>query len=487
LKTIFLLIASFILINAKANNVQIANIQVDERRLVHFTLSWENAWNLADEIPNNNDAIWLFIKIREKGKEWQSINLKDTYGWLSLNGTFILQEADNGAGLIIKASENGQWSKIEEQLQFHFDAFPAEFEIKIFAIEMVYVPQAAYFLGDGVSLNCLGDLLNGKPVYIQSENALNLKVNDGQDSAISVSSLYPKGYNSFYAMKYEISQQQYVDFLNCLNFEAQSNRTEQSPYSVSGTWAMAYSNESRNGIVVSVSGIYPDKAAVYECNANANSLFSEPEDAQNRAMNYLSYGDLAAYLDWAGLRPLSELEFEKLARGPKEPVGGEMAWGSIYSVSADNVIFDGTDLEAVSEQGNDTAGLANYGYNQLQGPFRSGFAGTENTNRVSAGAGYYGAFDLSGNVWEILIAANFSGFEGKSGDAHLDEQGNSNQLDWPSIDALGTIYRGGAWNSGVYEVGNWRDLAISDRYYYNLIADTRRNTTGGRGGITWKN
>ena len=46
------------------------------------------------------------------------------------------------------------------------------------------------------------------------------------------------------------------------------------------------------------------------------------------ACNWLSWADVAAYLDWSGLRPMTELEFEKACRGPNAPVAGEYAWGS---------------------------------------------------------------------------------------------------------------------------------------------------------------
>ena len=38
--------------------------------------------------------------------------------------------------------------------------------------------------------------------------------------------------------------------------------------------------------------------------------------------------NLCTYLDWAGLRPMTELEYEKICRGPSAPVAGEYAWGS---------------------------------------------------------------------------------------------------------------------------------------------------------------
>ena len=453
-KSIYLIISLLFVFNLQANNIKINKLNVNEQGLVRFVISWENAWNLTNEEPNNHDAAWVFIKIREKGGEWHSLNLAATYSLQSINNVFFHKLSENQAGFMLFPSNNGQFFLIEDEIEFYIDNLPLEFELKVFAIEMVYVPQSAYYLGDGISLNSFSNTNDSSSVYVENEDVISFSSIEENKTEFKLSESFPKGYNAFYAMKYEISQQQYVDFLNCLSFEAQQNRTNQSPASTSGTLAMANSIESRNGLVVSVSGNYFDKPAVYECNANSNSLFSEHDDAQNRAMNYLSWADLLAYLDWAGLRPLSELEFEKLARGYKIPVAGEMAWGTIYSQNAINVQEDGTENEHVVEFGNDSVGLANHGYNGVQGILRSGFAANENTGRVEAGAGYYGAFDLSGNLWEMFVAASFSDFLGSNGDGVISPEGFANQSDWPNIDAMCEIYRGGAWNSGVYEVGN---------------------------------
>ncbi|MCS7153885.1 MAG: hypothetical protein NZ989_08070, partial [Bacteroidia bacterium] len=45
----------------------------------------------------------------------------------------------------------------------------------------------------------------------------------------------------------------------------------------------------------------------------------------HRAMGNLSYTDLLSYLDWAGLSPMTEFEYEKACRGPNIPIAGEYA------------------------------------------------------------------------------------------------------------------------------------------------------------------
>ncbi len=52
-------------------------------------------------------------------------------------------------------------------------------------------------------------------------------------------------------------------------------------------------------------------------------------DGQWIACDYLSWMDLCAYADWAGLRPMTELELEKACRGGGvSATAGDYPWGS---------------------------------------------------------------------------------------------------------------------------------------------------------------
>jgi hypothetical protein len=202
-----------------------------------------------------------------------------------------------------------------------------------------------------------------------------------------------------------------------------------------------------------------------------------------QAMQAVSKIDLCAYPDWAALRPMSELEFEKACRGPLPPVAGEYAWGTTDLVLAANIIPGGIPIGANETFVNcGIPGCCNYGvppglpappYNYA---IRCGFMGScipPPTTRLQMSAGYYGATELTGN----LIERYFRVSEGPDaamlqwGDGLLDMTGFANQ-GWP-IDRLGV--RGG----GIFafaEIGQ-----VSDRTHIYNNTNLRFMNLSGRG------
>ena len=70
-----------------------------------------------------------------------------------------------------------------------------------------------------------------------------------------------------------------------------------------------------------------------------------------RTCNFLSWQDGYAYAGWAGLRPMTELEFEKACRGPLNPVPHEHAWGSTEMVIASDLQDEGLPTERYGNGG----------------------------------------------------------------------------------------------------------------------------------------
>jgi len=128
------------------------------------------------------------------------------------------------------------------------NTYAASINWQVQGIEMVWIPQATFYIGDGTTTNTAGSgsaysFGQGASTYytVTSENAIagsaffnpkSLSECSGaslvtasatRNSALSAS--FPKGYAGFYCMKYEISQSQYVAFLNDLSLVQQGNRT----------------------------------------------------------------------------------------------------------------------------------------------------------------------------------------------------------------------------------------------------------------------
>ena len=169
-----------------------------------------------------------------------------------------------------------------------------------------------------------------------------------------------------------------------------------------------------------------------------DNIYDEPTDGEWQAMSFISWPDAAAYLDWAGLRPMTEMEYEKVARGPLTPIQNEYPWGNTLISTISYLIIDnGTNNQQVT---NASAGVGNAHYIATTPAFlthfRGGIFANASSNRTSAGAGYYGAMELAGNLGEFAVftwdAAGRS-YTGKKGDGILDDDGNANENKWPGI------------------------------------------------------
>lgn len=487
MRSSFFLMLLFFVLKAESSNIKIRELEIIDENKISFLFSWDNSW--SDSIIGNHDAAWVFLKYRTNSGNWMHLDLSNQNSDHS-STYFTIESVSDGKGVFIKGPENFNGDLSENKITVKSKGpLPWGFyDLQIFAVEMAFVPPGAFTIGDGKSINTLGKKGNLLPYKINSQNAIpvnqdaeSLAIPDTNDLISQVPSTFPNGFNGFYCMKYEISQEQYSAFLNTLNFNQQNSRTAVSANSASGTRAMTSTAAARNSIVIKEPG-NSNSSAVYAHQANSDNIFNAAEDGQNRACNFLSWADVSAYLDWAALRPITETEFEKVARGPNEAVELEFAWGTAYINDANTIINEGTENESVTETANDSAGLGAVGYTGPLGPLRNGFAAKENSTRIQSGAGYYGVFELSGNLWETTVTLNNTGIKltsSDNGDGNLDGNGFANVINWPSANSIGIIYRGGGWLSGVSQ--SFRDPAVSDRFYMGWKADVRKNTSSGRG------
>jgi len=447
-----------------SNNLIISAVTLTNDSTLTFNVSWENSWR-TNNAPFNHDAVWLFIKKRDCASlQWSHVNLSLTPSHHSTSSPLeiYIDGRDNASiskGVFVRRSSAGTGNISGVTVSLRMQGVTAgQYDFKVFGIEMVQIPEGSFNLGDGISAGFFKTGGTSNPYLVGSEGAITVGSTGANLYAatsstyypVALPAAYPKGFKEIYCMKYEISQGQYVDFVNTLLADQGAARQitgTTNRLAISGTWPVLVAN------------------------------------VPHRAMSHLSWYDLLSYLDWSALRPMTELEFEKIARGPVAPVAGEFAWGTNLITDANVLAADGTATENSSSAITAGSGLANYGNTAVLGPIRCGFAAKPGTNRFEAGSGYYGVMELSGNVSESAVnstdgtGAAFSGVLGDGEISLSPNAGFANVTNWPSLAAgtAGGCIRGGSWLQGE------TTLRISDRTQSSTMPSGRVNYYGGRG------
>lgn len=307
-----------------------------------------------------------------------------------------------------------------------------------------------------------------------------LWADDGDTWATTLQANYPTGYGGFYAMKYEMSQDQYVRFLNKLQLRQQKLRTIGDEIDNVQPGEYVYGSDrsmptARNGIIL---GARLNNQLVFASDLNKADDPEQDGDGQTIACNFLSPADMLAYADWTGLRPLSELEYEKMARRPfpYEAKLGEWAWNSNAAGSLKIPQSDAIDNEGFPEESVARANV-NAG-NKISGPVRSGAFAKAASTQEAAGASFFGVMELSGNLAEIYYNLNTAGrpFQGYYrlamgngtlfNESHASRPGDTDVSAsyWPFVPAAFTV-RGGCF------ISQPNGITISDRTYNTYFSN----------------
>jgi formylglycine-generating enzyme required for sulfatase activity len=452
---------------------------------VQFDITWENSW----WDPGKHDAAWVFVKYStDGGGTWNHATLAAS-GHTAPSGSTIDTPSDS-MGVFIYRSGTGSgtvnFSGVQLKWQYGTDGVvdDALDLVKVFAIEMVLVPQAEFAAGSGgTEFNKFTlTTIDTADATVAPSGSGSLGGQAGgfpAGQAAPSNASWPNGFSAFYCMKYEITQEQYRDFLNCLTYDQQNTRTATAPNSAAGTGALSSTNANRNGIDIQTPGVASTTPALYANNLDGDGNFNESVDGQTMACNFLSWMDGCAYADWAALRPMTELEYEKACRGNQLPVANEFAWGTTGIASAAYTLANaGAETEEIATNYATTLGVGNISYTttdgSINGPLRVGIfaASDSNTtdNRVRSGASFYRIMEMSGNLWERPVTigdATGRNFTGSLGDGSLSSNGNATNSDWPGegggevTGASGTGFRGGSWvnNSSVARVSDRGDAS----------------------------
>lgn len=439
----FMAIIGLSISHVSANNVRITDkVKVagqlgKDTLLLSFPLSWENSWRLGE----NWDAVYLFFKYKRVGFEepWHHMpvkaegnNVGSGLSYTTVAGDskvvgMLVYRTGNGSGnvntMVRVKTDISQGDMVPYYRPTVDDFKSGKIEIAVGAIEMVFVPNGPYYLGDGASIKSFVDA-GGAPIYMSSENEQTL-YGLGDSEMKTLSLLYPKGYKGFYCMKYEISQEQYTYFLNKIPYEEQKKRIGNDLDRMS-VGDYAFSTESkppfRNGIILEKRR-GAGNAVIFGHNLDKNdNVFNGAGDGQTIACNFMTPADLFVYADWVGLRPLSELEYEKACRprNPQiKPTSYECAWNMRYDENklATSLKYDGT-VREVANDGANVNTMARFN----AGPLRCGsFARPGNSSMEAAGASFWGIMDMTGNLSEICCNADKGcGFNGMvNGDGNM--------------------------------------------------------------------
>jgi len=505
---------------AQANNLTITNVSLETRdqgantAIVEFDIDWENSWRDTE----NWDAAWVFFKVSKSGGNWvhgkmdaSGTNPSDTsYG----SGTSLTRYVPSdraGALLYRSGTGTGDISNNNVRLKLDYGEAPVSagdddlIEVLVYGIEMVYIPTATYVLGFGggeygqssygpfVDACTSGDV---DPVTITSSRPYVSSDSDGDgdcgdigwhdwyggsrpSSDTAVNANFPWGYYEYYLMKYELSQGQYRDFLNSLPSAYYSNRvasTTNNYYAMTNTTSPSHRNTIK----------YKSTGGPFVCDLDDDNTGDEANDGEWIAMNFVSVLDCWAFADWAGMRPATEMEYEKACRGSgtsyvvEEPAHESISW----SRAKTPINSSGTNTETPSTM----PYLINYdGYGSTtDGPLRVGFASTSSTSRTAAVAGYYGNMELSGNVYELYVGLGRSyayvTYTGSHGDGILTsgscQPGNATNSDWPLYNNTNcgcdgaTKYGGFAARGGSFD-GTYHEVLLEDRYRGDYTTETR--------------
>ncbi len=481
-----------------ANNIQISNVSITQKNTtsnwmnISFDMDIENSWRTTSGAQNWS-AIWVFVKYRINGGNWLHASLSTVDADHIMPTELTADATLDGKGVFIFDSninignvESYNLSNLNVRWDYGADGLAdteTNIDVRLFGIEMVYIPQGSFYIGSGGGeTNAFYEYPNtDTPYQINNENSILVDNSTGNlyysnddsysgDRSGPIPAAFPKGYNAFYIMRYEISQKQYVDFLNTLTRSQQNSRTDSdvSSSTITNNYVMFNSSsvQYRNGIACNQTGNGITDPITFYCDFDGDGTGDETNDGQNIACGNINISDGLAYLDWAGLRPMTELEYEKACRGTTFPVANEYPWGTTNLTQTSASITNSGQADEIAS--NSGSGLCNYGRDMSGFPYRCGYAATASTNREQAAASYYGVLDLAGNIVEKCISVGLSdgrGFTGSQGDGLLDISGNATNSDWP-ISNSGVSGRGGhAYHTGQFNQVSSRGRGSDNRSF----------------------
>lgn len=434
-----LLLVAALATTAAGADLRVENVRLDLETLdaergtvvLRFDVGWTESWR--DEA--SWDAAWILARFEREPGVWADLRFTadghEVDGAIPASVGTVPLPAGHAAGLLVHRTKPGR-SAIRLTVRGRWDFRAGFFEcppegvpVRVHGVELVHVPAGPFDVGEGPvetrrphSFFAPDD--DGRPAApfrVVSEDAIPVAAGPGSldydvganeawtggDRAGPIPEAFPKGTRAFYIMKYAVTQGQYAAFLDALPPRARAARD------------------------VTRSAGYADKGGSIVC-ATDGCTASRPD----RAANFLAWADGIAWASWAGLSPMTELEYEKAAAGTDAPA-------------------------------------ARYADGAL--PDRVG-----DSERCSR----WGVIDLRGGLWERVVtlgSVEGRSFRGTPGQGFVDDLGQPFAFanpDWPGPRGMGSAYRGGT--EGLLDLS-----AVADRTYGAYEATYGNESQGFRG------
>lgn len=395
-------------LTASANNMLVQNVTtlgndpVNKTIQVQFDINWDNSWR--DSI--NYDAAWIFIKFKDANGLWQHAKLNQTGFNLGTGTADSIKVTSDKVGTWIYRSGlgSGTFNCTGVQLQWNYGlsglTAVTGLEVRVFAVEMVYVPEGEFncaknwigsntyiFEAPGGNLPVINRrmslsyklIMRGNTTFIckiKGDAGIDTDNNGNIDNVT-----YPTGYNAFFCYKYELTEQQYADFFNTLTLAQITTLGGLNNTNITITSSQYFSS-------------------------TPNKVLSDPVGGSNSHIIRT-----LAFADWAGVRPLTFLEFNKASYGPAQPVMIiNSSYGNYYPA------WLSSSIPAGLNPGNSIS--------------NAGYLANSNSNRISSGGSYYGIMDLTGNAVEPVVKLNYLSFTSENGNGVLTALGYPDVSNW---------------------------------------------------------
>ncbi len=404
---------------------------------IGFTIA-EN--NVSTGVSTNggayNTADWIFVKFSTAAGADGTWNHATLTGGTVDAGATLAAATDNRGVFLNHTAVSAYWTAgttVTWNMAADGVAL-SKVRVKVFAISMVKVPTGSFVYN--VS-NVGGGATTGSTAYnnYSAGGTLSATItNAGLATGTGSNNLpagapvgWPNGYNSFYMARYETTMGQYADFLNTVH---------------SSTAALL----NIVGQGMTNSGTYPNKYVAVD---------------PNMPRFYSSIGDIWSYLSWAGLRPPTEMEFEKAGRDLASDAR-VYPWGS---TNPDNIAYTPINEGVVTRVRN----YANFNQGTAHLDVGRYMSGDVYRTAAQTGASPWGIADLIGGVTELTFNCSYASIP---------------------ANGTGTVYWPANWPApGSTTIGergfglffSWSGVELSRRTYASYTAIVRDWEVGGRG------